>query len=277
MTPSELVAAAAERLAAAGVESPRVDAELLLADLLGTSRSAALLRQTVAPVDADRYAEYVRRREQREPLQYILGIAAFRHILLHVGPGVFIPRPETELLVDAVLPHLQALAAPLVVDLCAGSGALAVAIADEVPRARVVAVERSTDALGWLRRNATERVEIVAADIADDDLLTHLRGQVDVVVSNPPYVPAAIEVSPEVRADPPEAVFAGDDGLDLIPTVIRRAGRLLKVGGAVAVEHDETQDLATLFDAAWTDVADHADLSGRPRYVTASRTGRTAG
>lgn len=270
MITRELVATAAQRLAAAGVDSPRVDAELLLAGVLGISRPAALLAD-LSDADAARFDGYVDRRANREPLQYILGTAAFRNVVLAVGPGVFIPRPETELLVDAVLPHLRAAANPLVVDLCAGSGALAVAIADEVPDARVIAVERSAAALPWLTRNASARVEIVAADVAGPDLLSQLRGQVDAVVSNPPYVPESTRVSPEVRADPAEAVFAGPDGLDLIPTVIRQAAQLLTPGGILAMEHDETHDVCPLLPSdRWTDVADHADLSGRPRYVTAT-------
>jgi release factor glutamine methyltransferase len=274
MNPRQLLAAATQRLSAAGVASARVDAELLLADVLGTSRSAAMLRETTAE-QAAAFAQYVDRRAMREPLQYIVGTAAFRHVVVQVGPGVFIPRPETELLVDAVLPHLLATPAPLVVDLCAGSGALAVAIADEVPAARVVAVERSPAALSWLRRNAPPRVEVVAADVADPGLLAELRGAVDAVVSNPPYVPAATPVSPEVRADPAEAVFAGANGLDLIPTVIRQAAGLLRPAGVFALEHDETQDLRPLFGDAWTTCSEHADLSGRPRYAVATRSDRS--
>lgn len=269
-----LLTDATRRLAAAGVSSPRVDAELLLADLLGVARGALLTLAAVPDDAAERFEQRVRRRIAREPLQHIVGTAAFRHVEVAVGSGVFVPRPETELLVDAVLPYLRAAPRPLAVDLCAGSGALALAIADEVPGARVVAVERSADALSWLRRNVAGAVEVVAADVRDADLLAELRGRVDAVVANPPYVPESTHVAPEVEADPAEAVFAGTHGLDLIPAVCARAGELLRTGGVLAVEHDESHgpQVAALLDAGeWTGVAEHADLAGRPRYVTAVR------
>jgi release factor glutamine methyltransferase len=162
------------------------------------------------------------------------------------------------------------------VDLCAGSGALALTIADEAPAAQVIAVERSPDAVRWLERNAAgTRVQIARADVRDPDLLTELHGQVDVVVSNPPYVPAATEVDPEVRADPPEAVFAGTDGLDLIPAVIERAAALLRPGGVLAIEHDPSHGNAVIdlieADRRFAEGADHADLTGRARFATARR------
>lgn len=270
-----LVTQAAERLATAGVASPRVDAELLLAAVLGVSRGAAVLRAAVPASAVATYEQWVERRAAREPLQHIVGDAAFRHVVVRVGPGVFVPRPETELLVDAVLPHLRAMAEPLVVDLCSGSGALAAALANEVPGARVIAVEKSADALQWLARNVPPSVQVVAADVTDPELLCEVRGRVDAVVCNPPYVPSGTAVAPEVRADPAVAVFAGPDGLDLIPTVAAQAGRLLRPGGLVALEHDETHADAVVrifrADEQWAEVADHDDLAGRPRYVTARR------
>ena len=175
---------------------------------------------------------------------------------------------------DAVLPELSMRAEPFVVDLCSGSGALALAIADEVPGARVAAVERSLTASRWLARNAEGTpVQVVTGDIRDPGLLRPWYGQVDVVVSNPPYVPVATEVDPEVRADPAEAVFAGTDGLDLMSTVISRAALLLRPGGFLAVEHDDTHGDAvpTLLqaDGRFTEITDHADLSGRARFATA--------
>jgi release factor glutamine methyltransferase len=275
-----LLADAVARLDAAGVASPRVDAELLLAHSAAVSRSRLITMDEVPQDAATRFAALLERRAHREPLQHLIGTAPFRNLELAVGPGVFVPRPETELLVDAVLPSLTGLAAPLVVDLCSGSGALALAVADEVPASRVIAVELSERALDWLRRNATgTRVEVIAADVASPDLLPSERGRADAVLSNPPYVPAATPVAPEVRADPDEAVFAGADGLRLIPAVLERAADLLRSGGVLALEHDDTHAEAVPallragdgWDRAWDDVREHADLSGRPRFVTARR------
>lgn len=271
-----LLRAATERLGAAGVPSPRVDAELLLAAVLAVPRGRLAVLDELPAAAAARYGEYVARRAGREPLQHITGQAPFRRLVLAVGPGVFVPRPETELLVDAVLPHLRGLDAASVVDLCAGSGALALAVADEVPGAAVTAVEHAEPALGWLRRNAAGTpVWVAAGDVRDPDLLAELHTRVDAVVSNPPYVPRTAPVAPEVRADPDEAVFAGPDGLGLIPDVIARAAALLRPGGVLALEHDESHGAAVpkLLGGTgdWTDVADHPDLTGRPRYATAVR------
>ena len=271
---SRLLTTAAERLAAAGVASPQVDVELLLAHVLDVPRTR-LLTAEVDDAAGAAFAAAVQRRAAREPLQHIVGEAPFRHVMVGVGPGVFVPRPETELLVDAVLPVLRRRGG-VTVDLCAGSGALALAIADEVPTAAVHAVEYDAGALNWLRGNATgTRVQVVAGDVRDAGLLAALHGSVDAVVSNPPYVPETVAVAPEVRADPPAAVFAGPDGLALIPHVIARAADLLRPGGVLALEHDDTQDRAVpgllAADGRWLDVAEHRDLAGRPRYVTAVR------
>lgn len=272
----ELLAGATARLAAAGVPSPRVDAEILLAALLDTSRTSLVTRDTVPASVAATFDEHVTRRAAREPLQHITGVAPFRHIQVAVGPGVFVPRPETELLVDAVLPHLREVGAPTVVDLCAGSGALALAVADEVPDARVVAVEVSDAALSWLTRNAADTpVRVVAGDVRDPELLRLLYGVVDAVVANPPYVPRPADVAPEVRADPGEAVFAGTDGLELMSALIARAAQLLKPGGMLAVEHDDTHGAAVPAllesDGHWTSISGRRDLAGRPRYAVAIR------
>jgi release factor glutamine methyltransferase len=269
-----LIGDATAELAAAGVAAPRVDAELLLAHVLGIPRSRLLLAPEPGPADAERFVALVRRRAAREPLQHLTGTAPFRHLELAVGPGVFVPRPETELLADAVLGHLPG----IVVDLCAGSGALALSIAQEAMGSTVYAVERSPRALAWLRRNAEGTgVTVLAGDVRDDGLLADLRGAVDVVVSNPPYVPASIAVDAEVRADPAEAVFAGADGLEVIPAVAARAADLLRAGGVLAIEHDDTQaqSVPALLraDGRWADIADHLDLSQRPRFVTARRCG----
>jgi release factor glutamine methyltransferase len=264
-------------LDAAGIATPRVDAELLLAHVLGIDRGALVTVRDVSPSAAARFDALLARRAAREPLQYLTGEAPFRFALIRVGPGVFIPRPETELLVDAVLPVLRAASAPVAVDLCAGSGALAVAIAQEVAGARVVAVERSPSALAWLRRNAQgSAIEIVPADIAQPGLLAELAGRVDAVVSNPPYVASSTVVGAEVAHDPAEAVFAGPDGLEVIPSVISAAAALLRPGGILAFEHDDTQGETAVellrASTEWTDVAGHFDLTGRPRYATATRT-----
>jgi release factor glutamine methyltransferase len=272
---NELVRDAADRLAAAGVASPRVDAELLLASVLSVPRGRLAALDEVAGAAATAFAEHVARRAAREPLQHITGHAPFRRLVLAVGDGVFVPRPETELLVDAVLPHLRRLHAPVAVDLCAGSGALALALADELPGAAVTAAERADPALDWLRRNAVgTEVWVVAGDVSAPGLLAELHGRVDAVVSNPPYVPVATAVEPEVRADPADAVFAGADGMAVIPHVLARAADLLKPGGVLAVEHDETQvePVAALLHAGpWTSIAAHRDLAGRPRFATAVR------
>lgn len=271
-----LLAEATRQLAAAGVASARVDAELLLAALLDVPRGRLLTRVDLPDDVAADYRAWVGRRAAREPLQHITGRAPFRTLELAVGPGVFVPRPETELLVDLVLPELAGRAAPLVVDLCAGSGALALAVADEVPAARVVAVERSGAAVEWLTRNAAgTTVQVLTGDIGDEALLRQFAAQVDVVVSNPPYVPAQTDVDPEVRADPAEAVFAGPAGLDLLPVVIARAAELLRPGGVLAVEHDETHGRAVpgllRADGRFADIAEHPDLTGRARFATARR------
>lgn len=275
----DLLAAATRRLAAAGIDSARADAEWLLAAALAVPRSRLLL---VADADGDaveRYEAMVTRRAAREPLQHLVGTVGFRRIELAVGPGVFVPRPETELLVDAVLPLRPG---SLVVDLCAGSGALALALVTEAAGITAVAVERSPAALIWLRRNVAAldlatHVRVEAGDIRDPRLLAPLAGVVDAVVSNPPYVPTTTAVGPEVEHDPAQAVFAGRDGLALMPAIIAAAGRLLRPGGVLAVEHDDTHADSVpglvISDGRFARVVDHRDLAGRPRFVTAVRAG----
>ena len=273
----EVLEDATARLDAAGVASPRVDAELLLAHVLGVPRPRLLMQSGVHPSAVVALDRLVARRVSREPLQHILGRAPFRHLMLGVGPGVFIPRPETELLVDAALAHLRGHeGAPLVVDLCSGSGALAVSVATELAGSRVIAVEREPEALDWLRRNAAGTdVTVIAGDAADPELLAELRGTVDVVLANPPYVPAAAIVDDEVRCDPPAAVFGGDDGLAVVPHVIARAGEWLRPGGLFAMEHEASQGEVVpellRIPGIWRAIADHRDLAGRPRYATAVR------
>lgn len=269
-----LLAAATDRLRAAGVASPRVDAELLLAHVLGVPRTRVVLA-AAPPLDTvARYEALVARRAGREPLQHIIGTAPFRHLEIPVGPGVFVPRPETELLVDAVLPVLAA--GGLAVDLCSGSGALALSLAHEVPGLRVIAVEGDDAALGWLKRNtAGTAVRVEHADVTCGPVLPEVAGRVDAVVCNPPYVPAGRAGDPEVAADPAAALFAGTDGLAVIRPVIERSGELLRPAGVLAMEHDDSHGevVPALLrgDGRWERVTAHRDLAGRPRYVTARR------
>lgn len=274
ITTRALLASGAERLAAAGIESAAVDARLLLEHCLGVGPQKLIMVDEVDPAAAMAYEDALSRRERREPLQHVVGRAPFRHLEVPVGPGVFIPRPETELLVDAVLPALSP--GDIAVDLCAGSGALALSLAHEAAGIRVVAVEADPDALDWLRRNCADRdVEVVQADVTAGPLPGSLAGQVAVVVSNPPYVPADAPVATEVDADPAVAVFAGPDGLSVIPSVIARAAELLRAGGVLALEHDETHERAVpdlLTESGdWTGVHGERDLAGRPRYTVAVR------
>lgn len=269
-----VLARARERLAAAGVPSPAVDAELLLAHVLGTTRSRLFGVAEVAVAERAALDELLERRAAREPLQHLTGTAAFRHVELAVGPGVFVPRPETELLAGWAIE--QALAVPhipVVVDLCTGSGAIAAAVHDEVPHAQVHAVELSPDAFGYARANLSG-VDLRLGDAfeAFDDLA----GTVDVVVCNPPYVPLEAWESVAVEArdhDPHLALFSGQDGLDAIRLLERRAAVLLRAGGVLGVEHADVQGRSApeVFAGSgrWQEVRDHADLAGRPRFTTA--------
>jgi release factor glutamine methyltransferase len=264
-------------LSAGGVASPRVDAELLAAHVLGVPRSRLAQARPLTAPERERLRALVVARADRVPLQHLTGLAPFRHLELSVGPGVFVPRPETELLVDWGLAAVGGLSAPVVVDLCAGTGAIALAVAQECPHATVYAVEREPAALEWLRRNASgTRVSIVDGDATAATTLSTLDGAVDLVLSNPPYVPSGAPVDPEVRDhDPATAVFGGPDGLDVIRPLVTRVAALLRSGGWFGVEHDEGQasSVPTLMkrDGRYGDIADHADLGGRPRFATARR------
>ena len=270
-----LVAEAVRRLADAGVASPEADAEILLAHVLEIDRSRLVLVDEVADGDRATYDALVGRRAAREPLQHLTGRAYFRHVELAVGPGVFVPRPETELLAGWAVERAGALDAPVVVDLGTGSGAIAKAVADEVPHARVHAVEMDEAAHGW----ATTNLAGTGVDLRLGDLGTafdELAGTVDVVVSNPPYIPldAWESVALEVRDhDPALALWSGADGLDAMRVVEARAALLLGPGGVVGVEHADAQgeSAPAVFAATgrWADVRDHRDLAGRPRFVTA--------
>ena len=267
---------AARRLAEAGVPAARHDAEALAAHVIGCSRGDLLVR---TEIDSDEYEALIIRRAEREPLQHLTGRAYFRHVELEVGPGVFIPRPETEVLAGWVIDRLNrdAPPAPVVVDLCTGSGAVALAVATEVPGAVVHAVELDERAYGWALRNlAGTGVHLLHGDLAD--AFGELDATVDVVAANPPYIPldAWESVDPEVRDhDPGAALWAEGDGLAIVRQVERTAARLLRPGGVVAVEHADAQAVSApdVFTAtgAWHEVRDHLDLAGRSRFVTATR------
>jgi release factor glutamine methyltransferase len=304
------------RLAAVGVPSPGVDAAEIVAHALGTTRNRLFLQDAVTDEQKVRIEQLLTRRLSRVPLQHILGTAPFRHIEVEVGPGVFIPRPETELVTEAGLRELaaQPVGERVAVDLCAGSGVIAISLGVEVENSRVHAVELSDDAIEWTRKNVAahedrlvgrgSRVEVVhhdAATVADPDgPLARLSGTVSVVVTNPPYIPLQMEPrDPEVRDHEPKmALFAGEDGLDVVRGVLRTAAILLRPGGLVVVEHGDVQGTAAgdagvpgvaramRADAAlarrtglaegsplFVDIQDRIDLNGLPRFTLARRAG----
>jgi release factor glutamine methyltransferase len=275
----DAIAEATAQLSSARLGSPRVDAELLLAHVLGIGRGALWTAPELTESPLNRYRELVAARAAHVPLQHLTGTAPFRHLELAVGPGVFIPRPETELVVEWGLRWLAGNGGGLVVDLCAGSGAISAAVASEAPGTRVIAVEDSPDALVWLRRNLSPyQVSIVDGDVTDPGTLSERDGQVDLILCNPPYVPeiGAAGLPPEVtRHDPPRAVFGGRDGLSVIRPLLGRIATLLRPGGAMAIEHDDTHAyvVPTLVDAdrRFTGIELHHDLARRPRFTTATR------
>lgn len=283
-TVTELRAGAVEALARAGIESTEVDAELLIGHVLGFSRgqvqAKAVTGSAVSEADVATIAALVERRAAREPLQHITGRAPFRSMELAVGPGVFVPRPETELVVQFAIDALQAVPGerPIGVDLGSGSGAIALAMATEVSHAAIFAAENSPEAYPWTRRNFDEsgadNATLEFVDLAD--AFPELDGTVDVVISNPPYIPAAaIPRDPEVRLfDPSHALYGGEDGLDVVRQVSQVGLRLLHRGGTLVLEHGELQaaEIAALLRAdGWSAVAGHRDLLGRDRATTAIR------
>jgi release factor glutamine methyltransferase len=276
------IAVASARLAEAGVDSPRADAEQIAAHVHGVPRTE--LHRVPDAEFNPRFWDEIARREAREPLQHITGHAYFRYLDLEVGPGVFVPRPETEVMTGWVIDRLRAMdvAEPLVTDLGTGSGAIALAIAQEVPRSLVHAVEVDPLARAWAQRNSERlagasphtagRVTVHGDDFAE--ALRELDGSVDLVVSNPPYIPWGASVPPEVgEYDPATALWGGHDGLDAVRVVEQTARRLLRPGGIVAVEHGAPQGAAVYWSFAeergWRDQRNHRDLAGRDRFVTA--------
>jgi release factor glutamine methyltransferase len=281
LTFKEFLRGGKEQLATAGF--PEVEAEHLLAHTLGLSRMdlhnpltvenalAAIGDMTIVE---ETFWKLLDRRCAHEPLQYLTGVAYFRHLELKVGPGVLVPRPESELLVEAVLTHIEKLSGAVsVVDLGSGSGALALAIATEAPQTHVIAVEKSAEAIHWLKENVSfidEKVRILESDVA-----TALEGvKCDVVIANPPYIPYAQELPRDVADhEPAVALFGGADGMKTPRLFISTAGRLLKQGGFLAIEHHEDQGgaIADVLSADFTDILLHQDLTGRPRFTTAVR------
>jgi len=267
--------AATAQLEAAGVPSPRHDAEVLLAHVVGVDRKDLFLLDEVGEPQRAAYDDLLARRAAREPLQHLTGHVWFRRVPLVVGPGVFTPRPETELLAGWAIAEATRLTAARVVDLCTGSGAIAKAVVDEVPDAEVHAVELDPAAHAYAERNlAYLGVDLRLGDAfaAFDDLA----GTVDVVVCNPPYVPleAWESVAPEARDhDPHLALFSGADGLDAIRVLAVRAAVLLRRGGVLGVEHADVQGEAVpgvlAATGRWGEIRDHRDLAGRPRFTTA--------
>ncbi len=283
-TIAELRAHGVRVLELAHVPTPEADAELLLAHVLGISRgqvqAKVITGSALSAEDRIAFLDAVERRAAREPLQHITGVAYFRSLELAVGPGVFVPRPETEFVAQLAIDALQAVASPepVAVDLCTGSGAIALALATEVPHARIAAVEKSPEAFIWATQNlravGADNLRLVHADMAD--ALPELDGTVDVVISNPPYVPDdAIPRDPEVRLhDPAMALYGGADGLDLVRVLSQRALALLHPGGSLVIEHGELQGAeirALLVADGWRATATHRDLLGRDRATTAIR------
>lgn len=273
-----------QTLSAAGITEPDVDAELLLGHVLGLSRGEVHARLILNDIVSDENASVIGalagRRAAREPLQHILGVAWFRSLTLEVGPGVFVPRPETEQLAQMAIDALRVLAepAPIAVDLGTGSGAIALAMASEVPHARIFAVEKSPEAMPWTTKNfatlGAENTILIQGDLAD--AFAELNGTVAVVASNPPYIPNdAIPRDPEVQLhDPQLALYGGDDGLDIVRLVSQTGLRLARSGGALMMEHGELQgeDIRNLLTVdGWRAATTHRDLLGRDRYTTATR------
>jgi release factor glutamine methyltransferase len=270
-----VIDAAEVALTEAGVGSPRTDAELLAAHAAGIERGRLAFADT-GPEFQARYDGLVAQRAKRIPLQHLTGTAAFGPVTVRVGPGVFIPRPETESLLEWALGQPLS-AGAVIVDLCTGSGALALALSKAWPDSRVVAVDDSEVALGYARRNTSGTpVELMQADVTAPGLLTELVGEVDLIVANPPYIPDGAELEPEVAEhDPPHALFGGPDGMAVINGIVGLAGRLLRDGGRCAIEHDDTTSARTVEaftrTGQFVDVTPRRDLTGRPRFVTATR------
>lgn len=282
MLVSEALELATDKFSAAGVLSPSVDAELLGCFILDATRSElTLLAITGESFPENRLADFleaVKRREKREPIQHITGLAPFRHLELEVGPGVFIPRPETEQLVDLAIQKIESIQNPVIVDLCSGSGAISIALNTEVAGSRVYSVELSKDAFSFLTRNY-QRYGLDPKALRHENLTTaleELKAGVDLVVSNPPYIPdSAVPIDLEVQLhDPAVALYGGEDGLDVIRQISTRAWYLLRPGGHLVLEHANTQASAIgelLLTQGWHEVVSASDLTGKDRMISAVR------
>ena len=273
----DLIRNAKEKLAKAGYSE--VDAEILFAHLLGISRmelhNPVALERAMENIGdiAEDYHQIINRRLSHEPLQYITGEAHFRDLTLDVGPGVLVPRPESELMVSYLLALIEQKSGLVsVIDLGAGSGALSIALSTECDRVRAIAVEKSPEALIWLRKNVAKYVEEMR--VVEGDVVDALPGvKADFVIANPPYVPNDQELPADVQMEPSEALFGGTTGLEMSKLFIDAAARLLKSGGVLAIEHTELQGQAIsgLLEEMFTNIELHYDLNDRPRWTSAVR------
>lgn len=276
---SKLLVESAKKLSEAGIISGPVDAELIASHCLAINKSELQLLVAIGSnFPSDKFSEFEKalaRRVSREPLQHITGNAPFRQLELKVGPGVFTPRPETEQVVSFAMEKIAALSAPLVVDLCSGSGAIALSIATEVMDSNVFAVEISDVAFEYLKQNAA-RYNLSEENLRNEDLqdsLFELDGRVDLVISNPPYIPQdAIPIDLEVQLhEPSMSLYGGEDGLDVVRMISKRALLLLKPGGALVMEHADTQSRAIgelLLAEGWCHVETRMDLTGKDRMIS---------
>jgi len=280
---SVAIESATKRFEEAGIESAGADADILASFVLGVNRgellSKAITAESFSEEDSLKFDELVAKRAERFPLQHLTGFAYFRALELKVGPGVFVPRFETEVVTQLAVDALKAIPSqePIAVDLATGSGAIALSLATEVPNAKIYAVELSDDALKYTRENFARyapNADLRQGDLAD--AFQDLNGQVDVLISNPPYIPdEMIPIYPEVHLhDPSLALYGGTDGLDLIRKVDASARRLLRPGGSLIIEHADMQGKAVqelLLASGWRNVATHKDLAGRDRATTGTR------
>jgi len=289
---SQILGGLTNQFSEAGIESARADAEILVAHILGMTRGElgvkAITGLELSPSDVERIKYVADQRAERVPLQHLTGVAHFRNLELFVGPGVFVPRPETEGVAQVAIDALKAQVARVAagetvigVDLATGSGAIALALATEVPAAKVYAVELSEDALPWTRKNFAKYAnglpnapEVHQGDLAD--AFADLNGQVNVLISNPPYIPNdMVPIYPEVVLhDPKLALYGGTDGLDLVRKVSQSGLRLVRPGGTIVVEHADIQSPAVielLLADGWKNVQPHLDFNQRPRCVSATR------